>query len=87
MKIISNLRRTHSEEEDEEKGERGYQGLLFVAQQPSPPLPPPPHTRTVRLLNCLGLRYQDTSPPNSTFTQAKISDFQEKRLKSMTASF
>ncbi len=26
-------------------------------------------------------------PSHSTFTQAKISDFQEKRLKSMTASF
>ena len=26
-------------------------------------------------------------PPNSTFTQAKISDFQEKQLKSMIASF
>ncbi len=32
-------------------------------------------------------RYQGISPPNSTFTQAKISDFEEKRLKSMTASF
>ena len=31
-------------------------------------------------------RYQGT-PPKSTFTQAKISDFQEKQLKSMTASF
>jgi hypothetical protein len=26
-------------------------------------------------------------PPHSTFTWAKISDFQEKRLKGMTASF
>ncbi len=31
--------------------------------------------------------YQGTPPPHSTFPWTEISDFQEKRLKSMTASF
>jgi hypothetical protein len=53
------------------------------------PLPSPsPPIHTARLLHCLGLRYQDTSPPShSTFPWTEISDFQEKRLKSMIASF
>ena len=43
------------------KRNRSYQGLLSVAHQPLPPPPFLPHT--ARLLHCLGLRYQDISPP------------------------
>ncbi len=57
------------------KGNRGYQGLLFVAQQPSPP-PPPTHAPRAYWIGwgCV-IRTHPPPPPNSTFTQAKISDF------------
>jgi hypothetical protein len=47
------------------KRNRGYQGLLSVAQQTSPSPSPSPPIHTARLLRCLGLRYQDISPPFS----------------------
>ncbi len=72
------------------RGERGTgvtKGSCLLLNNLPLPFPPPP-THTARLLYCLGLRYQDTSPPlHSTFPWTEISDFQEKRLKSMTASF
>ncbi len=87
VEFLSNPRQIHSEEEDEEKEEQGLPRALICCS-PTPPPFPPPHT--ARLLHCLGLRYQDITPPpfcHSTFLWTKISDFQGKRLKSMIASF
>ncbi len=83
VEFLSNPRRIHSEEEDEEKGEQGLPRALICCSPAPPPFPP----HTARMLHCLGLRYQDIPPPHSTFLWTKISDFQEKRQKSMTASF
>jgi hypothetical protein len=47
------------------RGERGTgvtKGSYLLLNNLPLPLPPPP-TRTARLLDCLGLRYQNTSPP------------------------
>ncbi len=74
--FLSNPRRTHSKREDEEKGEQGLPRAPICCSTTFPSPSPSPYTRTARLLDCLGLRYQDTSPPlPSTYTQAKISDF------------
>ena len=51
------------------------------------PFPLPPHTRRAPAGLPGAALSGHIPPPLSTFTQAKISDFQEKRLKSMTASF
>ncbi len=76
---------TQRERRRGEGGKRVTKGSYLLLN--NLPLPSPP-THTARLLHCLGLHYQDTSPPShSTFPWTKISDFQEKRLKSMTASF
>ncbi len=60
------------------RGERGTgvtKGSYLLLNDLPLPLPPP-HTPTARLLDCLGLRYQNTSPPPlNTYIQAKISDF------------
>ena len=51
------------------------------------PFPLPPHTHRAPA-ELPGAALSGHIPPShSTFTWAKISDFQEKRLKSMTASF
>jgi hypothetical protein len=42
---------------------------------------PPPHAIKRQALCAI------TAPPHSTFPWTEISDFQEKQLKSMTASF
>jgi hypothetical protein len=62
MGFLSNPRRIHSKEKEEEKGEQGVTKGSYLLLNDLP-LPLPPHTRTARLLDCLGLRYQDTSPP------------------------
>jgi hypothetical protein len=63
VEFLSNPRRIHSEEEEEEKEEQGLPRALVCCSTTSPsPSPFPPPTHTARLLNCLGLRYQDTSP-------------------------
>jgi hypothetical protein len=62
VKILSNPHRIHSKEEDEEKEERGLpRAPVCCSTTSSSPSPSPP-THTARLLDCLGLRYQDTSP-------------------------
>ncbi len=63
VKFLSNPRRIHSEEEDEEKEERGLPRAPVCCSTTFPSPSPSPSTHTARLLNCLGLRYQDTSPP------------------------
>jgi hypothetical protein len=80
--------RCTAKEKERRKRNRGYQGLLAVAQQPSPPLPPSPPTHAARLLGCLGpvIRTQVPSPP-PIVNRPEFSDFEKKRLKSMTASF
>ncbi len=87
VKIISNLRRTHSEEEDEEKGEQGLPRAPICCSTtfPSPPLPP--HTRTARLLDCLGLRYQDTSPPSKCIHTGQNQWFSGKAAKKYDSPF
>jgi hypothetical protein len=63
VKFLSNPRWIHSEEEDEEKGEQGLPRALVCCSTTFPSPSPSPRTHTARLLNCLGLRYQDTSLP------------------------
>ena len=85
--LLSNPRRIHSEEEDEEKEEWGLPRALICCSttSPSPPPSPPTHCAPAELP---GAALSGHIPPShSTFTWAKLSDFQEKRLKSMTASF
>ena len=88
VKFLSNPRQMHSKGEGEEKEEQGLPRAPICCSTTFPSPSPSPPTHAARLLGCLGLRYQDTSPPpHSTYKQAKFSDFDEKRLKSMTASF
>jgi hypothetical protein len=63
VKILSNPRRIHSEEEDEEKEEQGLPRAPVCCSTTFPSPSPSPPTHAARLLGCLGPRYQDTSPP------------------------
>jgi len=75
-----------AKEKKRRKRNRGYQGLLAVAQQPSPPLPPPPsHTPRAYWAAWDPLSGHKAPPP--IVNRPISSDFQEKRLKSMIASF
>jgi hypothetical protein len=61
--FLLNPRRIHSEGEDEEKGEQGLPRAPICCSTTFPSPAPSPYTRTARLLDCLGLRYQNTYPP------------------------
>jgi hypothetical protein len=88
VKFLSNPRRMHSKGEGEEKEEQGLPrapsccSTTFPAPSPSPP------THAARLLGCLGpvIRTQ-VPPPSPIVNRPEFSDFEKKRLKSMTASF
>ena len=88
VKFLSNPRRMHSREEGEEKEEQGLPRAPSCCSTTFPaPFPLPPHTRRAPT-GLPGTRYQDTSPPPPPIVnRPEFSDFEKKRLKSMTASF
>ncbi len=89
VKFLSNPRRMHSREEGEEKEEQGLPrapsccSTTFPAPSPSPPS----HAPRAHWAAWDPLSGHRPPPPSPIVNRPISSDFQEKRLKSMTASF